>query len=189
VQNVISANAVNGTRYPEKQMLSIFHGTCLAVRAMHLHQSGPSARGAGSSTRSGTRRPKMGAQAYPPQGRSDAEMSTGEELDDFEEDEEDESGGLRSGTNEGQALIGGLESARQQLEEDDGVPGMGEEDGATVLGRLGDGQRAMGGTVGDGEPVEGQKGSFTPWAHRDIKPVRTLSHLFGEVCSVRRSHR
>ena len=35
-----------------------------------------------------------------------------------------------------------------------GVPGMGEEDGATVLGRLGDGQRAMGGTVGDGEPVD-----------------------------------
>ncbi|KPV73804.1 uncharacterized protein RHOBADRAFT_66670 [Rhodotorula graminis WP1] len=175
VQNVISANAVNGDRYPEKQMLSIFHGTCLAVRAMHLHQSGPSARGTSSSTRTSTRRPKMGAQAYPPQGRSDAEISTGEELDEFEEEDEDEeSGGLRSGTNEGQALIGGLESARQQLEEDDDVPGMGEEDGATVLGRLGDGQRATGGTVDKGEPVEGQKGSFTPWAHRDIKPANVM---------------
>ncbi|GAA6023214.1 hypothetical protein JCM8202_001031, partial [Rhodotorula sphaerocarpa] len=62
VQNVISAHAVNGTRYAEHQMLSIFHGTCLAVRAMHLHrQSGPSAaaaaaaagRGARSSRRAG----------------------------------------------------------------------------------------------------------------------------------------
>lgn len=196
VQNVISANAVNGTRYPEKQMLSIFHGTCLAVRAMHQHQSGPSARGtnAARSARSGSaRRPKMGAQAYPPaQGRSEVELSsTGEELDDFEfeeDEEEEESGGLRSGTNEGQALIGGLESARQQLEEESdgaGMPGIGEEDGATVLGRVGDGQRATGGTLGEGEPVDGQKGGVTPWAHRDIKPVRaslfpcSLSRLFG----------
>lgn len=56
VQNVISAHAVNGTRYAEHQMLSIFHGTCLAVRAMHLHrQSGPSAAAAAAAAGRGAR--------------------------------------------------------------------------------------------------------------------------------------
>ncbi|BGP42774.1 Serine/threonine-protein kinase env7 [Rhodotorula kratochvilovae] len=180
VQNVISANAVNGTRYPEKQMLSIFHGTCLAVRAMHTHQAGPSARSATPGVRA--RRPKMGAQAYPP--RSDAEggeSTAAEEMDEFlddDEEDEDEAGGLRSGTNEGQALIGGLESARQQLEEDEGergAPGIGEDDGATVLGRVGDRQRATGGTLEEGAEVDtGGKRGVSPWAHRDIKPANIM---------------
>ncbi|GAA5825003.1 hypothetical protein JCM3770_001829 [Rhodotorula araucariae] len=196
VQNVISANAVNGTRYPENQMLSIFHGTCLAVRAMHTHQAGPSPRRSAASAAAARRRaPKMGAQAYPPQsdgaasGTAGDESTTGEELDDFlldddEDDDDDDGSGLRSGTNEGQALIGGLESARQQLEEDEGtsaaasagLPGMGEDDGATVLGRVGDGQRATGGPLGEEDEAagaDGRKGVW-PWAHRDIKPANIM---------------
>ncbi|GJN93687.1 hypothetical protein Rhopal_006744-T1 [Rhodotorula paludigena] len=186
VQNVISANAVNGSRYPEQQMFSIFHGTCLAVRAMHLHKSGPSAR-------STSRRPKMSAassaaaggassSSYPPQTRSGGETTDdlGDEFLDDDDEDEDERGGLRTG-GEGQALIGGIESARAQLEEEEGpgAPGIGEEDGATVLGRVGDGQRRTGGTLEEGETVQGgdegaQKGGITPWAHRDIKPANIM---------------
>lgn len=177
VQHVISANAVNGSRYPEHQMLSIFLGTCQAVRAMHQHKSGP-------SSSSSSRRPRMSPAAstsgngangsrYPPAGRGgDATTTEDEAFDEFD-DEEEESGGLRTGT-EGQALIGGLESAKAQLEEeegDEGMAGLGDEDGATVLGKVGDGQKQTGGVLSDGE---GKKGAITPWAHRDIKPVRRV---------------
>ncbi|PRQ75713.1 Protein kinase-like domain-containing protein [Rhodotorula toruloides] len=177
VQHVISANAVNGSRYPEHQMLSIFLGTCQAVRAMHQHKSGP-------SSSSSSRRPRMSPAAstsgngangsrYPPAGRGgDATTTEDEAFDEFD-DEEEESGGLRTGT-EGQALIGGLESAKAQLEEeegDEGMAGLGDEDGATVLGKVGDGQKQTGGVLSDGE---GKKGAITPWAHRDIKPANVM---------------
>ncbi|KWU43879.1 Pkinase-domain-containing protein [Rhodotorula sp. JG-1b] len=94
VQHVITANTVNGTRYPEQQMLSIFHGTCLAVRAMHQHpKSGPSAaavRTGASPSNSQRRRnagpPKMrSGSSYPPQntldGGSSSATETGNEQD------------------------------------------------------------------------------------------------------------
>ncbi|GAA5968518.1 hypothetical protein JCM8115_004203 [Rhodotorula mucilaginosa] len=215
VQHVITANAVNGTRYPEQQMLSIFHGTCLAVRAMHQHRkSGPSAAAVrtGTSPSNSQRRrnagpPKMRAgSSYPPQstldgdgGGSSSATETGDvdilldgdefdEDDDDDEDEEDESGGLRTGE-EGQALIGGIESARAQLEEEEGGRepaaarattatstggGGGGRDGVTtrdMIGKVGDGQAATGGTtLGGGGGGDG----LEPWAHRDIKPANIM---------------
>ncbi|GAA5872062.1 hypothetical protein JCM3774_006598 [Rhodotorula dairenensis] len=218
VQNVISAHAVNGTRYPEQQMLSIFHGTCLAVRAMHQHRrSGPQATRLGGSGGTGdrasrtarvTKAPKMRAgrngasSSYPPSstvgggGGSSTQTETdddaevlfdGEMLDldnDFDNEEEDDdddddAGGLRTG-DEGQALIGGIESARAQLEEEEGedartgetVPGIGGGP-STVIGKLGDGgspQRTGGADAGDG----GSQGGIEPWAHRDIKPANIM---------------
>ncbi|GAA5876507.1 hypothetical protein JCM1840_005562 [Sporobolomyces johnsonii] len=176
VQHIISANFINGSRYPEAQMLSIFHGTCLAVRAMHQHRSGPSASPSASSSTAGPsassrdkRAPKMN---YPPRGgiRSAGE-TTAEEDFDPDDDEEEQPGGLRSG-GEGQALIGGLEGAKARLEEEgEGVEGMGDEDGATVLGRVGDGKDETGGRLEEGEA---QQGGVTPWAHRDIKPANIM---------------
>lgn len=164
-------------------MLSIFLGTCQAVRAMHQHKSGP-------SSSNSSRRPRMSPPAstsgtasngasYPPANRGgDATTTEDEAFDDFDEEEE-ESGGLRAGT-EGQALIGGLESAKAQLEEeegDEGMAGLGDDDGATVLGKVGDGQKRTGGVLAEGDSVDGKKGAVVPWAHRDIKPVHLSSKL------------
>jgi serine/threonine kinase 16 len=38
LQDVINANVVNGTHFSEREMLRLFKGTCLAVRAMHDHR-------------------------------------------------------------------------------------------------------------------------------------------------------
>ncbi|WVQ78297.1 hypothetical protein IAT38_000382 [Cryptococcus sp. DSM 104549] len=37
LQDIISASSVNGDRLPERKLLELFHGTCLAVRAMHQY--------------------------------------------------------------------------------------------------------------------------------------------------------
>lgn len=134
--------------------------------------------------------------SYPPQnsleggGSGSSATETGNEQDvdilfddefddDDEDDEEDESGGLRNG-DEGQALIGGIEAARAQLEEEEGgrdparaTETGSEGDGGTtrdVIGKVGDGQAVTGGTTIGGDGGGGQDG-LEPWAHRDIKPV------------------
>lgn len=122
------AEQVNGTRYPEREMLHLFLGTCLAVRAMHKHVSGPQA-------------------SYPPSASSPSSSKRGAIRaggDSTEEDDDDE--GVK-GVGEGEALIsgGGLESVKEQL----------GEDGAL------------------GEPEGEAPGKDVPWAHRDIKPVRS----------------
>ncbi|GAA5919962.1 hypothetical protein JCM6882_005940 [Rhodosporidiobolus microsporus] len=179
VQRIIEENALSGTPFPEQQMLSIFLGTCHAVRAMHQHKAGSSSSNVASSSRNGPSRgaggkrkaPRMngGGAAYPPQAR-DTEDSLS---DDEEEDDEDESHGLRTGHSECEALIGGLESAKAQLEESEGdepLSGMSEGE-ATVLGKVGDGRRETGGTLAEGAAAEG---GLTPWAHRDIKPANIM---------------
>ncbi len=35
---MINANVVNGRHFPEQEMVRLFHGTCLAVRAMHEYR-------------------------------------------------------------------------------------------------------------------------------------------------------
>ena len=39
LQDVINSNSVNGRNLPEREMLRLFRGTCLAVRAMHTYRS------------------------------------------------------------------------------------------------------------------------------------------------------
>ncbi|KAM0791956.1 hypothetical protein ACM66B_004207 [Microbotryomycetes sp. NB124-2] len=161
VQHTISANAVNGSRYAERDMLSIFLGTCHAVRAMHKYHAGPSA-------------------SYPPPSASLSQSSValeqqrrrGETTEDDDEDD-DEDRIVNRGENEGEALIGGLDGAKAQLEEQDGdarVPGMGEDDGGIVLGRLG--LSDQGGD--DGAQTQSVQRKQQPWAHRDIKPANIM---------------
>ncbi|GAA6022087.1 hypothetical protein JCM10207_001043 [Rhodosporidiobolus poonsookiae] len=176
VQNIISAAVVTGSPYPEHQMLTHFLGTCHAVRAMHQYRPNGGSSSAPPSGSGGARRGKRGpkmtgkAARYPPAQNGEGTSTEDDAPDDDDEDEEDEHGGLRSG-GEGEALIGGLESARAQLEESEGERGMGDEDGATVLGKVGDGQRATGGRLEHGEEGEG---GVVPWAHRDIKPANIM---------------
>lgn len=125
-------------------MLSVFLGTCEAVRAMHQHVSGPSA-------------------SYPPPSPSLASSASllasnsrgknrggirGSNGDSTEEEEEEEEEGLVRKSGEGEALIGG-----------EGEDGLAGEEGAVLMERL-------------GEQLETEsEGKAMPWAHRDIKPV------------------
>lgn len=152
---------VNGTTLPERTLLAIFHGTLLAVRAMHTYHTGPQASYPPSPAAAGPS--SAGAGAGRGGIRSDAE-TTEEEGDDGEGEGLTE----RGEEGEGQALIGGLEGVQARLEEEAGesVPGMGE-DGGLVMGRLG---------AGEGH-VKSQERKSQPWAHRDIKPVRSPSSI------------
>ncbi|GAA5888017.1 hypothetical protein JCM16303_000180 [Sporobolomyces ruberrimus] len=177
VQHVITSHHVNGTHYPESQILPIFLGTCRAVKAMHQHDSQATSKYAEPSQRK-RRAPSMRkgkgkstsslqpSSSYPPQ-------STEDENEQDEEDEDDEfedADGLRSGEREGEALIGGLEATRARLAE-----ATEEEGGGIVLGRVGD-RSTTGRTTGLDESGEvGQNaGGITPWAHRDIKPANVM---------------
>ncbi|KAK4046605.1 Serine/threonine-protein kinase env7 [Microbotryomycetes sp. JL201] len=149
--HTISANAVNGSRYAERDMLSIFLGTCHAVRAMHKYHAGPSA-------------------SYPPTSASLSQSSMvlqrdNDTADDDDEEEEDRI--INRGENEGEALIGGLDSANAHLEEDSDarVPGIGDDDSGIVLGRLG---------TSENTETQSVQRKQQPWAHRDIKPANIM---------------
>lgn len=139
---------VNGTRYPEKEMLSIFLGTCDAVAAMHHYETGPST-------------------SYPPPSPDPSSTSTSpvltssskrvrrneEHKEDEEEDEDDETRLTRGG--EGEALIGSLEGAKAELEEEEGHRATTESHAPSLS-------------------THTNERMAQPWAHRDIKPVRSL---------------
>lgn len=100
---------VNGTRYPEKEMLSLFLGTCEAVRAMHRHTSGPSA-------------------AYPPPPKRTVSSShTGETTEEEDND--------HLGDREGDALISGNARIEEEAAAEEGGV-VGHADGAIVMGKL-----------------------------------------------------
>lgn len=106
IQHIINTNAVNGSKYDEKAMLSIFLGTCDAVRAMHHYVAGPTA-------------------AYPPvptsaSSPSDVDRSGGIRLQDEDEEEDDDDGPIMTG-GEGEALIGGLSGAAEEEAAEEGA--------------------------------------------------------------------
>lgn len=69
LQDAINANSINGTRFAEKDMLSLFLGTCEAVRAMHEYTPGSTAR-------------------YPPEQASSGDLMAA--INSTEQHEEDE---------------------------------------------------------------------------------------------------
>lgn len=162
LQHVINAHAVNGTSYPELDALRAFHGTCLAVQALH------SGRSSGSGTASGSASHGLvGASEYPPQlapaGSSTANMAKARgggiraaEGDILEEEDEEEEG-LPEAEGDEERLIA---SRHKALEDEAGPP-----EGGLEMGRL--------------DPREGKKvvEGAKRWAHRDIKPVSLLPAL------------
>lgn len=46
---MINAHVVNGTHFPEQEMVRLFKGTCLAVRAMHTYRGPPGQPGQAAS--------------------------------------------------------------------------------------------------------------------------------------------
>lgn len=122
-------------------MLNIFLGTCLAVRAMHDYVAGPAAR-------------------YPPGDASSPQMAGPPSSDAQHGEEEDELNAHPIEQPEA-PLISRLEDAGVVEEHDDGhMPGIGDDDGAPVVGKLDPRVRPAAAT-----------GERQPWAHRDIKSV------------------
>ena len=159
LQHVINKNAVNGTRYPELSALLAFHGTCLAVQALHTGRSGAAA------TASTTPHGLAAREEYPPQlapaGSSTANISPRDgglraHHEGGEGDDDEEGLGLPEGEGEDELLIAGG-STQAALEEAAGLP-----EGGLEMGRL--------------NPREGKKvvDGARRWAHRDIKPANIM---------------
>lgn len=149
LQDVISSNALNGTNFPEKEMLQLFLGTCQAVRAMHTYVPGPQAvyPPEGSSSDLHPSRP-----VRPTSNRSRSDMDGGEEDDE----------GMRGDREDQQdaPLIGEGDHRGGEVEDP-------TEDGETsvISGKLSPKPRPNQNT--NGQAAEGE---MQPWAHRDIKP-------------------
>ncbi|KAF8896465.1 other/NAK protein kinase [Infundibulicybe gibba] len=58
LQDAINANVVNGTHFPEQEMVRLFKGTCEAVRAMHDYRA-PTRPGNGSNNASSSRQQQV----------------------------------------------------------------------------------------------------------------------------------
>ncbi|KAK7033383.1 Pkinase-domain-containing protein [Favolaschia claudopus] len=144
IQDAINANVVNGTHFPEQEMVRLFKGTCEAVRAMHTYRAPIGATlpngsaGAGSSSSAGAARNQK-----PPQHHDDDE----DDDERFPQPEGDGEGGY-SYESASVPLV-----TRKRVEEGDSVFPGDEE-----LGRI----QAQAQHTGATELV--------PYAHRDLKP-------------------
>jgi len=83
LQDAINANVVNSRHFPEQEMLRLFRGTCLAVRAMHEYRPATPRSAAEAASGSGASGPNGKA----PQQHDD------EEDDRFPQAEGDAEGG------------------------------------------------------------------------------------------------
>ncbi|KAM0748389.1 Pkinase-domain-containing protein [Meredithblackwellia eburnea MCA 4105] len=164
VQHVISSNVVNGTSYPEKSMLSLFLGTCLAVRSMHFHHL-PSTASSTSSYPPSSSVPTITIDDGSGEVRRGGIRAMGESTE--EEDDEDDDEGKIMGSSGSGSGVGGGRGDREALISGDG--GRALEDHALEMS--GDG-------AGLGEIIPGKgKGKGEEklrWAHRDIKPANVM---------------
>ncbi|KAJ6507891.1 other/NAK protein kinase [Mycena vitilis] len=143
IQDAINANVVNGTHFPEQEMVRLFKGTCEAIRAMHTYRAPTGATlpkgNAGSSSAAA---PKQNQQ--PPQHHDD-------EDDDDERFPQPEGDG-EDGYSYGSASVP-LMTRRRVEEQGDTI-----FDGDEELGRIQEQTQQTG------------KTELVPYAHRDLKP-------------------
>lgn len=182
LQDAIAAHAVNGTSYPEREMLSLFLGTCQAVRAMHTYTSaGPSGTypPSGPGTASTSHLPRTIDGAVNASGTSKKNKGKGRAVpaERIEQQEDDEEEAIRSAAGAAEPLIGSMDRA-QEADDDEhhgidesgaaNVPGLGESTGR-LIGRLPSSPAPLSGVGGTSNP-----GELQPWAHRDIKPANVM---------------
>ncbi|KAG8788526.1 hypothetical protein FRC20_004740 [Serendipita sp. 405] len=188
LQDAINSNTINNSRFSEKQMLTLFKGTCEAVRAMHDYQAlvpvdAPSAvptgtranHSAHSST--ATIRPEM----FQPQPSKlkNGYTNPGSNAED-DEDEDDHSFPEPEGDAEGgYSYEGSVPLVTPKSKKLDKGKGRATAvfDGDEELERLNAQGSAQGGaTYENGEALApgsvpaGMKKEHVPYAHRDIKP-------------------
>jgi serine/threonine kinase 16 len=140
-QDAINANVVNNRHFPEQEMVRLFRGTCLAVRAMHEYRpTTPRSAAAAKQAASGASKPRKPA--------GDAEHEDDDDNDErFPQAEGDAEGGYSyDGASASRPLV-----TRHEV----------DEEGEAVF----DADEEAGVPVPDGEAPE-----IVPYAHRDLKP-------------------
>ena len=167
LQDAINANSINGTHFPEKEMVKLFKGTCEAVRAMHdfharVARPNPNPSRENQSTSharstSGSSRPQ--ANVYADNGHSDDEE---DEL--FPHPEGDAEGGY---SYHGPARQSSVPLVTKRRPQDEGET---IYDGDEELAR-------MQGTPGENGNASGQQTELVPYAHRDLKPGCVICYL------------
>jgi serine/threonine kinase 16 len=167
LQDMMSANSINSTHTPEKQMLELFRGACLAVREMHTFRSSKKPSGSASSGGNNKVSSSLGAgpSSIHPPSRSRSPIPDHE-------------------AHESHGLLNHPSADDDGIHVDDGDgEGYSYPQGATipqVVDRMEIGGRAND-VIFDGDAevskeeggaAEGEgEGDIVPYAHRDIKPA------------------
>lgn len=144
LQDAINANVVNGTHFPEQEMVRIFKGTSEAVRAMHTYRA------------------PIGATVPPRQNTSSSSSSrqaqegAGRHSDDderFPQPEGDSEGGYSYGSAVNVPLM-----TNRMVEEEGDVVFDGDEELSRIPQHQTNGSTDL------------SKTEIVPYAHRDLKP-------------------
>jgi len=163
LQDAINAHSINGTHFPEKEMVRLFKGTCEAIRAMHDYQApvGSQSRQNAQAASRNSRRlsgEQQSSNLPQPEHHSDDEDDEG-----FPQPHGDEEGGYSYHNSGAVPLSNKLPSQK-------GRGAGGEEQRGLMNGDPADlevhrSSPALGGS--------GETESF-PFAHRDMKPGNVM---------------
>ena len=164
---MINSNTVNGSHFPEHEMMRYFKGTCLAVQAMHDYRTVMNKNSNG-----------FGVMSTPAISQPESGPSAGGDDDDdepdvgFPEPEGDLEGGYSYGGGASMPLVSRNKKRRGK---DRGVDVL--FDGDEELERLNSHPAPE---TGPSDHPPGTKTELVPYAHRDIKPGNIMLSDEGE---------
>lgn len=163
LQDAINTHSMNGTHFPEKEMIKLFRGTCEGIRAMHDHRApvGTQSRQNTQASRSNSRRlsgEQQSSRLPQPEHHSDDEEDGG-----FPQAHGDAEGGY-SYHNSGAIPL----STKPQSKKSRGAGGEEES------GLMNDDPADL--EVHRSSPTPGGSGEteLFPFAHRDMKPGNVM---------------
>ncbi|KAF7791206.1 hypothetical protein EIP86_002219 [Pleurotus ostreatoroseus] len=160
LQDAINANCINGTHFPEKEMVKLFKGTCEAVRAMHDYRAPVASRSNPRPSRENQSSSSTSNRQPPSNINVDNGHSDDEEDELFPHPEGDAEGGYSYHGPDNSSAVP-LVSKRRTLDENETI-----YDGDEELARIQQNGGANGAANGQTELV--------PYAHRDLKPGNVM---------------
>jgi serine/threonine kinase 16 len=169
LQDVINSNTVNGSHFPEHEMMRYFKGTCLAVRAMHDYRTvmNNNSNSIGTLSTPGLSQPEDG-----PSARRDDDDDDEPDIE-LPEPEGDLEGGYSYG---GASMPLVSRNKKRSRGKDRGVDVL--FDGDDELERL---NAHPAPEIGPSDHLPpGTKTELVPYAHRDIKPGNIMLSDEGE---------
>ncbi|KDQ19325.1 hypothetical protein BOTBODRAFT_184376 [Botryobasidium botryosum FD-172 SS1] len=204
LQDKINTAAINNTTIPENDIMRLFKGTCLAVRAMHDYRApvksakpntNGSSKPSSSKVSSKAERPPGGTPVthlddegaegeqeglLPSNSRRSNNKNRGRDEDDDEEDEDDPRHPVPDDEGEGQGFSYGQPGMSVPL-----MPRNKRGQGAGTAEVVFDGDHEQEMVDGEENANESANGGgervLTPWAHRDIKPGNVMISDEGEA--------
>ncbi|KAL4248006.1 protein kinase superfamily protein [Abortiporus biennis] len=156
LQDAINANVINGSQFPEREMLRYFKGTCEAIRAMHDYRAP-----IGTSTDPFSSRQNRSSNARPA-----ANLPPGPQGHANEDEDEDEMFPHPEGDADGGYSYHGSGGGSNS-----GIPLMSRE-GETIY----DGDEELDRIQRDAAKNDAHTGEteLVPYAHRDLKPGNVM---------------